>query len=272
MKNNKNIIIKFASRIVHNTSYIKTNLFTWFIDVSGARNYSTTLQTPENNPLITPVKIYSNPDVNKTQIIEENRNKAGVYRWVNMINNKAYIGSSINLASRLLDYYQISQLLKDDRVIDRALLKYGYSNFSLEIIEYCKAEEAVAREQYYFDLLKPSYNTLKTAGSTLGYRHTKETKDRMKILHLLDDELRERRSLARKGIKQSDGARARIQAAVTERLGIAVVVKNIHTNEETEYVNLTEAAKAIGVSRTAVKKALDLEKTLKKIYIIKKST
>lgn len=115
----------------------------------------------------------------------------------------------------------------------------------------------MAREQYYFDLLAPTYNTLKNAGNTLGYRHTKETIDRMKTLHLLDDELRKKRSLARKGVKHSDVARARISSAVTERLGIAVVVKNINTNEETEYVNLTEAAKAIGVSRTAVKKALD---------------
>lgn len=39
-----------------------------------------------------------------------------------MLNNKTYIGSSINLADRLLDYYQMRQLIKADRVIDRALL------------------------------------------------------------------------------------------------------------------------------------------------------
>ena len=61
----------------------------------------------------------------------------------------------------------------------------------------------------------------------------------------------------------------RISAATTSQIGIPVVVKNINTNEETEYINLTEAAKAIGVSRTAVKKALDLEKVLKKTYSIR---
>ena len=49
-----------------------------------------------------------------------------------------------------------------------------------------------------------------------------------------------------------------------------MLAKNINTGQETEYINLTEAAKAIGVSRTAVKKALDLNKCLKKIYVISK--
>ena len=38
-------------------------------------------------------------------------------------------------------------------MIYSALLKYGYSNFSLEILEYCEAAEAVSREQYYLYLL-----------------------------------------------------------------------------------------------------------------------
>lgn len=85
-----------------------------------------------------PVKTYSNADINKPQIVEENRNKAGIYRWVNLINNKTYIGSSVNLSERLLDYFQMSQLLKNRTPITYALLKYGYSNFRLEILEYCK--------------------------------------------------------------------------------------------------------------------------------------
>lgn len=59
--------------------------------------------------------------------------------------------------------------------IARSLVKYGYSNFRLEILEYCVPENAVEREQYYLDLLKPEYNTLLRARSSLGYRHTYES-------------------------------------------------------------------------------------------------
>ena len=74
--------------------------------------------------------------------------------------------------------------------INKALLKYGYSatvvgppwngggpqpNFKLEILEYCDSENVIEREQYYLDLLKPEYNILQLAGSSLGYKHTPES-------------------------------------------------------------------------------------------------
>lgn len=61
-------------------------------------------------------------------------------------------------------------------VINRALLKYGYANFSLEILEYCEPSKCTEREQYYLDLLKPEYNVLPIAGSCLGYKHSEESK------------------------------------------------------------------------------------------------
>jgi len=85
----------------------------------------------------------------------------------------------VNLGRRLRDYMNINYLKRNNMIISKALIKYGYSNFSnpsgvpsaacgvrsLEILEYCTAENAVSREQYYIDLLKPYYNILKTAGS-----------------------------------------------------------------------------------------------------------
>jgi hypothetical protein len=35
-------------------------------------------------------------------------------------------------------------------------------------LEYCDLENIIDREQYYIDLLKPEYNVLKDAGSSLG--------------------------------------------------------------------------------------------------------
>lgn len=47
-------------------------------------------------------------------------------------------------------------------LIHKALLKYGYSGFKLEIIEYCNKDDLLNREQYYQDLLKPEYNIYPT--------------------------------------------------------------------------------------------------------------
>ena len=96
------------------------------------------------------------------------------------MNGKSYIGSSVNLGRRFQEYFSISHLIRNKMVICRALRRYTYSNFSLEILEYCTALKCIEREQYYLYLLKPEYNILKVAGSNLGFKHSKETKVKMK--------------------------------------------------------------------------------------------
>lgn len=61
-------------------------------------------------------------------------------------------------------------------MIYNALLKNGYSNFTFEILEYCDSVDLLKCEQHYIDKLKPEYNILKIAGSSLGYRHSDETR------------------------------------------------------------------------------------------------
>jgi group I intron endonuclease len=108
-----------------------------------------------------------------------------VYRWVNKLNNKTYIGSSIDFTTRLYKYYSLKHLIKNKTPIHNALVKYGYSNFKLEILEYCNINDAILREQYYLDNLNPEYNILEKAGSSLGFKHSEKTlnffKDERKV-------------------------------------------------------------------------------------------
>lgn len=87
-------------------------------------------------------------------------NKSGVYRLVNNINGKSYVGSSIYLTNSFSTYYSLDALkkVKGSIIISRALLKYGHSNFSSDILEYCESSILIEREQYYIDLLEPEYN------------------------------------------------------------------------------------------------------------------
>jgi penicillin V acylase-like amidase (Ntn superfamily) len=65
-----------------------------------------------------------------------------------------------------------------------ALIKYGYSAFKLEILEYCNSEERFIRESYYINLCKPEYNILKEAGtmpSRLGISHSEDTKMKIRL-------------------------------------------------------------------------------------------
>lgn len=117
--------------------------------------------------------VYHNADSQKKEIYLNNKGKSGVYMWVNTINNKRYLGSSTDLQRRFSAYFSVAYLTKyNTSMIHRALLKYGYSNFSLHILEYCNKEDLIAREQYYLDLYKPEYNVLKVAGSSFGWKQS----------------------------------------------------------------------------------------------------
>nr|QJQ35508.1 GIY-YIG endonuclease [Fusarium begoniae] len=114
-------------------------------------------------------------------INKDNRNKSGIYRWLNKKDNKCYVGSATILPRRIKRYFSVKGLNNSNcRLISRALLKHGHSNFRLEILEHCKKDVLYKREQYYMDMYKPVYNILKVAGSSLGYKHSPEVLMKLK--------------------------------------------------------------------------------------------
>ena len=126
------------------------------------------------------IKYYEDSYSMKKLRIKDNKNKSGIYKWTNKLTNDIYVGQSKDLAKRFIKYFNLSYLKnRETLVISRALIKYGYSNFSLEILEYCDIANLTEREQYYFDKLNPEYNTLKIAGSSLGRKLTEETKTKI---------------------------------------------------------------------------------------------
>jgi len=105
------------------------------------------INTPELPIFQHAVKVYECPTTQRDLIREENKDKAGVYAWVNMVNGKFYIGSGDCLYSRLSDYYPNWYLLsRTSLYICRALTKYGMSNFRLLILEYTNSENVISCE------------------------------------------------------------------------------------------------------------------------------
>jgi len=97
-----------------------------------------------------------------------------------------YIGQSADLSKRFRKYFSLSYVKsKKGFIISRALIKYGYANFSVTVLEYCDKSDFLVREQYYLDKLNPQYNMLKIAGSSLGFKHSEETKEKNKYIRSL---------------------------------------------------------------------------------------
>jgi group I intron endonuclease len=88
------------------------------------------------------------------------------------------------LEGRLKNYFNIyfleNEIKKNKSMIYKAFLKYGYSKFSLEILEYCDSDKRLEREQYYMNLLNPEYNISKSSAAPMtGRSHSEETRDKM---------------------------------------------------------------------------------------------
>lgn len=138
-------------------------------------------------------------------------------------------------------------------LILRALLKYGMVNFTLVILEFSDVKGLLECEQKWIDSLKPAYNLSPLAGNSRGYKHTDETKNKLKSLALgrkVSEETRKIMSAAHIGQKPTTG--------------IKVEVTDINTNVTTIYESKIKAAKGIGVD---VKTLANYEKKIKQMKL-----
>ena len=242
---------------------------------------------------------YTNADTQKEKILKDNKEKAGIYCWTNIESGKRYVGSSIKLYRRFTEYYNIKWVLRtaQSSLICKALLKYGYSKFKVEILEYCDPSVVIEREQYYIDLLQPEYNILKVAGSFFGYKHTEETLAKMKEIALNRSEetkakLREA-ALGRTfnhteetkiklrdailGIKRSEETRAKLRIIQSNRkkhpvIGIKIEVKDTSTGETFFHDSIRNAAKELNSNHSTIRNYVKSGKLFRDRYLITRSS
>lgn len=162
-----------------NHKLIQSYNYNFIYNKNTIRFYSTS-NIENNTKDLHPLKTYENFKENRLDILKEQKDKSGVYCLINRVNGNAYVGSSINLASRMINYLNTTFLKSKQNInmpIVKALLKYNQESFTLLILEYIQPNYLTTRETYYITYVIPYYNVLKQGYSSLGYKHTKETKE-----------------------------------------------------------------------------------------------
>ena len=143
-------------------------------------------------------------------------NKIGIYKIVNIISGKCYVGQSINMGKRWKRHQSNAIKGKKTALYD-AIRSYGINNFRFEIIEECTKEELNSLEHHWikvFDSLQNGYNLIdggtqnrrelsditrmRMSKAQLGKKHTAESKAKL--------------SAASKGRVPSEETRAKISA------------------------------------------------------------
>jgi group I intron endonuclease len=161
--------------------------------------------------------------------VEEIPKNPGIYKFVNKVNGKIYIGESQNLYKRIKSYSYNIKTRKDQRIY-RAMNKYGIDNFNCFIIEIFPIGTLknilIAREKFWISFYNSTnkeigYNLCACGLDNTGakrsneykakmseiaklqkpFKHTEESRRKLRESHLgkkCSDETRKRMSIAKK--------------------------------------------------------------------------
>lgn len=110
------------------------------------------------------------------EIQKELRFKSGIYYIKCKANNRLYIGSSKDIYNRLHQHLHKLKNNKHFKIIQSSYNKYGFEFFECGVIEFCKEDRLLEREQYNIDTLKPYFNTNKVINRGYSRVFTDEDK------------------------------------------------------------------------------------------------
>lgn len=191
------------------------------------------------------------------------------------------MGSSISLGNRFRTYYSLNYLIKrvekGSSAIYNALLKHGYSEFSLDILEYCEPNVLISREQYYINILMPEYNILKIAGSRYGTKQVESTKELIRRAlknRIFSEESKvkmQEMAKLRQGRKTSFFGRSHTVETINKisvNKSTLIKVTDIVTGFDKIFVGNLQAAKYLNIGESTLRRYKKLKKHLNGRYLI----
>ena len=112
----------------------------------------------------------------------------GIYKIVNLINGKVYIGQALNIERRITEHKRGKGV--HEQSIDKAIQKYGVDSFSYDLVELCNADELNDREIFWiehFNSYRRGYNLTSGGQGSPNLSVKLTSKDVEDIYYLLLD-------------------------------------------------------------------------------------
>ena len=107
---------------------------------------------------------------------------SGLYEIRNLVTDKIYIGSAVDIDSRIKSHKSLLCRNKHyNKKVQNSWVKYGEENFSFKKILVCSKKNLIFYEQLYLDLyscVDQGFNISRIAGSPLGVKHSAVTNNR----------------------------------------------------------------------------------------------
>ncbi len=136
-----------------------------------------------------------------------------IYKITNLIDGKNYVGQTINFNQR------IGQHKRGKQFIDKAIQKYGWKNFTVEIVEECTSLEQLNKREIFwiaaFNSKVPNGYNLTDGGDGI-FGCSDETRAKLAAAstgHEVSEESRRKIGLASKNRRPNEETRAKMSAA-----------------------------------------------------------
>ena len=100
----------------------------------------------------------------------------GIYVITNDVNGKQYVGQSWNCEARVAGHLRG---VGHCPYLTNAIKKHGRENFQWKIVKRCNPLKLTKWEQHYIDRLHPEYNLAPAAGSVLGIKWSRKSRDKL---------------------------------------------------------------------------------------------
>ena len=133
---------------------------------------------------------------------------AGIYQIKNLVNNKVYVGSAVDVKQRIRAHrHLLKQGNHFNKHLQSAWDKYGENSFKFNLLQTVEnKEELLSIEQEYLDSLDSDtkYNQREVAESNFGMKFSYEWRNNLSLAHQgkkASEETKEKMSLAHSGIK-----------------------------------------------------------------------
>jgi hypothetical protein len=130
---------------------------------------------------------------------------SGIYAIVNSTNGKVYVGQAQDIHTRMEEHHR----LRNKGRLYNSVKHYGWNNFNTVILE--KVDDLSlldSKEQFWMDYFNSydetyGYNIREVAGTTRGWHHSQETKEKiaeLKRLKGISPEHQQKMQEAKKGM------------------------------------------------------------------------
>jgi len=269
-------------------------LVSTIVPINSQNNSSNKEENKEENKLsywlnhynIKPIIIYESlyKDEIKENIKIETRKKAGIYGIFNIKTGDFYIGSAITNKFYSRFYKHLIKGI-GSKYVYNSVNKYGLENFAFVILEYFSEEVTKKNNKELMDLetkwiktYSPSYNILLEAGNSFGYKHTEETKQKMKENY--SDERRNKVASINKNKSLSNYTKNLLRERalnmnnetkdkIRKTLSKSVILYNLDSSVYTSFSGLYEMAKFFKCDTRTINKAIEDKKLFKKQWYVK---